>query len=178
MSVEKNKQQIYLKLYEPVHSHLSRFCRAIAGNAADAEDLMNDTVLVSIEDFEKLRDHAAFKSYLFGIASNLNRMRFRRKKFRAEFNETEAQKIIDLSGNPEQMTEFRLVYEKILALPAKTSEALVLFYLNDFSLEEIQKVQGGSLSGVKLRLKRGRSKLLENLNTPTQFKMALMLLTL
>jgi RNA polymerase sigma-70 factor, ECF subfamily len=176
--VGKNKQQLYLELYEPIHSQLTRFCRAIAGNTEDAEDLMNDTILASFESFEKLRDPAAFKPYLFRIASNINRLRFRHKKYRAEFNEAEAQKLADMSGNPEHITEFGLVYEKILALPARTSEALVLFYLNDLSLEEIQKVQGGSLSGVKLRLKRGREKLLESLNSPAQFKMALMLLTL
>jgi len=157
-----------MDLYTPVHPHLTRFCRAISGNIADAEDLMNDTVLAALEGLPKLKDELAFKSYIFSIASNLNRMRFRRKKFSAGFNEPELACIADTSGNPEYAVDFTLIYEKMLQLPPKTSEALVLFFISDMSLEEIQKIQGGSLSGVKLRIKRGREKLLQQLSTPRQ----------
>ena len=118
--VENPKQQHFLELYQPVHLPLSRFCRAIAGNVEDAEDLMNDTVLNAFESLDKLKNTEAFKSYIFSIASNLNKMRFRRKKFRAEFNEKEHQQIMDGSMNPEQATDFRLIYEKILELPDKS----------------------------------------------------------
>jgi len=175
--VEKTKQQIFLELYKPVHGPLSRFCRAISGNTEDGKDLMNDTLLASFESFEKLKDTQLFKSYVFSVACNLNKMRFRRTKFRAEFNEKELHQIADGGKNPEQITEFNLIYEKILVLPNRIAETLFLFYLNDLSLEEIQRIQGGSLSGVKLRLKRGREKLVVLLNTPEQVKVFLMFLT-
>ena len=66
------------------------------------------------------------------------------------------------------MTEFSLIYEKIMSLPQKTAETMILFHISDLSLEDIRSIQGGSLSGVKLRLKRGREKLLEKLNSPEQ----------
>lgn len=174
----KTKQQAFLELYEPVHSQLTRYCRAISGNIEDAEDLMNDTVLASFESFEKLRDTDLFKSYVFSIAGNLNKKRFRRKKFKAEFHEQDLCQIADLAKNPEQMVEFNLIYEKILLLPAKMSEALILFYINDLTLEEIQKIQGDSLSGVKQRIKRGREKLFSLLDTPEQVRVAMMLFTI
>jgi len=176
--VEKAKQQHFLELYEPVHNQLTKFCRAISGNVEDAEDLMNDTLLASFENFEKIRDISLFKSYVFSIASNLNKKKFRRKKFKAEFNEKDLHQIIDLGKNPEQIVEFNMIYEKILQLPQKMSEALILFYMNDLTLEEIQKIQGGSLSGVKQRIKRGREKLFSLLDTPEQIKLATMLFTL
>ena len=45
------------------------------------------------------------------------------------------------------------------------------------SIEEIQKIQGGSISGVKSRLQRGREKVLSLLNTKEQIRIAMMLLT-
>ena len=149
-----------------------RLCRALSGNAVDAEDLLQDTVLNVLENFAKIKDKSAFKAYLFSVASNLYKMKIRRSKFRAGFNDKEVSRIVDLGQNQESLADFRIVYEKMLSLPQRTAEALILFHVSDLSLEDIQKIQGGSLSGVKLRLKRGREKLLSLLNTTEQLKIA------
>jgi RNA polymerase sigma-70 factor (ECF subfamily) len=167
----------FIELYQPVHRQLSSFCRAISGNKENAEDLMNDTILVALENINKLKNTEAFKSYIFSIASNLNKMRFRRSKFHAAFDEKEISKIAD-NSNPEYVADFRIIYDAILALPEKTSEALILFHISDLSIEEIQKIQGGSLSAVKLRLKRGRERLLKSLNSPKVKEFAVMFLSL
>jgi RNA polymerase sigma-70 factor (ECF subfamily) len=156
---------------------LNRFCRAISGNPHDAADLMNDTILAAFESLDKVKNVDAFKSYIFCIAANLNKMKFRKKKFRVEFNEKEHLHIADAGKNPEQLTDFGIIYNKILELPDKMSEALILFYISDLTIEDIQKLQGGTLSAVKQRLKRGREKLLERLETPEQVKIAVMLFT-
>jgi len=44
-------------------------------------------------------------------------------------------------------------------LPERQKEALSLFELADFPIEEIRKIQGGTASGVKMRLVRARAKL-------------------
>ena len=163
----------FITLYEPVHNQLSKFCRAISGNSEDGEDLLQDTILNSLEGFNKIKDKKVFKSYLFSVASNLQKMKLRRLKFKAKFNDTEINQIVDFGQNQEYLTDFKIVYEKILSLPERMAETLILYQ----SLEEIQKIQGGSLSGVKLRLKRGREKLLSLLNTKEQMKVALMLIT-
>lgn len=173
----KNEKQFF-ELYEPNHEQFCRFCRAIAGNQTDSEDLIQDTILNVIEGFDKIRDKVAFKSYLFSVASNLNKMRLRRNKFKASFTATELSQIVDFSQNPEQITDFKIVYEKMMMLPSKVSETMILYHISDLSLEEILEIQGGSLSGVKMRLKRGREKLLSSLNTKTQRQLAVMLLTL
>jgi RNA polymerase sigma-70 factor (ECF subfamily) len=174
--VDNSDKIEFLTLYEPVHKPLSRFCRAISGNIEDGEDLLQDTILNSLVGFNKIKDKNLFKSYLFSVACNLNKMKRRRLKFKAEFNDAEINQIIDSGQDQEYITDFRIVYEKMLSLPPRMSETLILYHISDLSLEEIQKIQGGSLSGVKLRLKRGREKLLSFLNTEKQLKVAVMLL--
>ncbi|MBN1925751.1 MAG: RNA polymerase sigma factor [Prolixibacteraceae bacterium] len=176
--MNKNDQDTFLALYEPVHDQFCRFCRAISGNQSDAEDLIQDSILNVIERLNKIQDKAAFKSYLFNVAGNLNKMRLRRSKFRAEFSVAELSRIVDFSQSPEQITDFRIVYEKMLNLPPRIAETLILYHITDLSIEEIHSIQGGSLSGVKMRLKRGREKLLSLLNTKAQKQLAVMLLTL
>jgi RNA polymerase sigma-70 factor (ECF subfamily) len=167
----------FTALYEPIHIQLSKFCRAISGNLEDGEDLLQDTILNSLEGFNKIKDKNVFKSYLFSVASNLQKMKLRRLKFKAKFNDAELKQIVDFGQNQEYLTDFKIVYEKMLSLPERMAEALILYHISDLSLEEIQKIQGGSLSGVKLRLKRGREKLLSLLNTKEQMKVALMFIT-
>jgi RNA polymerase sigma-70 factor (ECF subfamily) len=169
------KEKKFLELYEPLHSSFCRYCTAITGNATDAEDLVQDTVLSVLQSFDKIRDLAFFKSYLYSVAGNLNKMNRRRRKFKAEYREDEFVKIPGLSENPEYLADFKIIHEKMLSLPKKMSEAMILYHISDLTLEEIQKIQGGSLSGVKLRLKRGREKLLKKLNTPAQVKIAVAL---
>lgn len=167
-----------MNLYTPVHKQLTYFCRAISGNQADAEDLMNDTILVTLENMDKLKDKNSFRPYIFSIASNLNKMRFRRAKFHAEFTENEIATLMDTGHHPEHAADLRIIYEHMLSLGGKMAESLILFHISDLSLEDIQKIQGGSLSGVKLRLKRGRDKLLQSLNSKKQQKMALLFFNL
>jgi RNA polymerase sigma factor (sigma-70 family) len=104
-------------------------------------------------------------------------MRIRRLKFKAKFNEDEVKEIFDSTNDQISLVDFKIIYEKILSLPQRISETLILYYISDLSLEEINKIQGGSLSGVKQRLKRGREKLVKSLNTPEQVRMALIFLT-
>ena len=176
--MENRIQAEFLELYQPIHSQLSKFCRAISGNTEDAKDLMNDTLLNAFENFKRIRNRSAFKPYIFSIASNLNKKRIRRLKFNSNVSEMELNCLVDLSKNPEYVTDFKIIFKEILSLPAKTSETLILFYISDLSIAEIQNIQGGSLSGVKLRLKRGREKLLFLIKTPQQLKTALLFLTL
>jgi RNA polymerase sigma-70 factor, ECF subfamily len=175
--VENNNKIEFLKYYEPVHNQLYKYCRAISGNIEDAEDLIQDTILNVLEGLEKIKDLSVFKSYVFSVASNLHKMKLRRNKFKASFNEEEINKIIDFGQNQEHLTDFKIIYEKILSLPEKTAETLILYHISDLSVEDIQKIQGGSLSAVRSRLQRGREKVLSLLETKEQLKLAMILFT-
>lgn len=175
--VKKRNQREFLKYYEPIHDPFYRFCRAITGNTEDAEDLLQDTILNVLENFDRIKKLTAFKPYIFSVACNLNKMKQRRKKFKASFNDEEINQIIDFGQNQEYLTEFKIVYETILSLSAKTSETLILYHISDLTVEEIQKIQGGSISAVKSRLQRGREKVLSLLNTKEQLRIALLLIT-
>ena len=93
--VENKTHPEFLKYYEPIHKQFSRFCRAITGSAEDAEDLIQDTILNVPESFNKIWGLSVFKSYLIRVASNLIKMKQRRKKFSANFNEKEIRQIAD-----------------------------------------------------------------------------------
>jgi RNA polymerase sigma factor (sigma-70 family) len=173
--VEKTHKETFLELYEPIHNQFCRYCRAISGNAEDAEDLIQDAVLNVLLGFDKIKNIQVFKSYMFSVAGNLNRMKLRRHKLAVRFTDDETRQILNHEPEQENLADFTIVYEKILSLPPRMAETLILFHISDLSYDEIQRIQGGSISGVKLRLKRGREKLLSLLNTPGEVRMAQLL---
>jgi RNA polymerase sigma-70 factor (ECF subfamily) len=155
----KEKQDKFLCLLEPVRRRLSLFARAMARNDDDARDLMSETILLAYENFEKLRDHQAFASYLFSIASRLHKRRRWRARIFGEYDEDAAANTPAQTQSPEARVDIAALYEALSRLPQKQHEAIVLFEISGFSLEEIREIQGGSVSGVKSRLRRGRERL-------------------
>jgi RNA polymerase sigma-70 factor (ECF subfamily) len=159
------REEYFMSLYKPIHSSLGKYCIGITGNRYDSEDLMNDTVLSIYKNLDKIKNKEAFKAYAFKTARNLYKMSKRRNKFQAVYDEVEVRKMAAHIGNIERQTDFSIIYENILKFPEKTKEAMILFYISDLSNEQIREIQGGSLSGVKLRIKRGREKLIIKMRT-------------
>ena len=156
---ELNKQERFLELFEPVRIRLSLYARAMTRNSEDAKDLIGDTILAAYENLDKVREPVAFASYIFSIASNANKRKHRRLRIFGPYNESLAEQIPDTSIRLESIVDTQFLYLALDKLPAKQKEAVVLFEISGFALEEIKKIQGGTLSGVKSRIKRGREQL-------------------
>jgi len=156
-----NQQTEFMRLYEPLHRRLSNYCRSMSRNRSDADDLLNDTILAAYEQFDKLENPVRFAGYLFTIASNLFKKQLRRKRFRGKYDEKEALLLEDLSIDTETRAELSIVMQKMELLPSLQREVLILFHISDLPLEEIRNIQGGSLSAVKQRIKRGRERLMQ-----------------
>jgi len=153
-----------MDLYNPVSKRISAYCRAITRNKAEAEDLLHDTLLTAFEKLNDLRNDTAFPAFLFSVAYNIYSKQLRRQKFRENYNEQSALIISTKEATPELVTELTIILEKMKQLPTLQYEALMLFHLSDLPIEEIQKIQGGSVSAIKQRIKRGRDNLLKLLN--------------
>jgi len=153
------RQREFLERLEPVYDRLSRYALAVTHDEMDGEDLVSATVLTAYEQFDKYSDEAPFLHFLVKIASRSHKRQRYRERNRVPYDETRATERHDTGPTPETAAEIRLVTEALQTLPGKMRETVVLFFVSDFSLEEIRQVQGGTLSGVKTRLKRGRERL-------------------
>jgi len=154
------KQQKFLALLQPVYDGLYRFIYALTRNRDKADDLMSETILQAYERFETVRDTKAFFSFVLTIAKRIHK----RREWRARlfiFDSDTIEQTYGSTSSPETATDTELMLHALDRLPAKQREALILFEISGFSIEEICALQGGSLSGVKSRLARGRQKLAE-----------------
>lgn len=159
MENSNQRQQRFLELFEPIRERLWRFIRVVSRADSDTvDDVMSETVLIVYQQLDSLKDEKAFASYCFTIARRVYRKMLWRQRIFSVFDPTSHEQI-SAHPSPEQSADVALVYDALNKLPIAMRETLILFELFDLSLEGIRAIQGGTLSGVKSRLKRGREKL-------------------
>lgn len=152
----------YIRLFMPLADSLLRYAYTLTRNRSDAHDVTSEAMLRGYEQFPQLRNEAAFKAWMFTIVRRVFLQRVERGKRFEAFNprtHDHAAHTPTPEASTEASTEAALLYAALDRLPREQRETIVLFELLDFSLEEIRAMQGGSLSGVKSRLVRGRAKL-------------------
>ncbi len=158
---EKQKQDKFMEAFEPNRQKLSAYALALTRNRDDAKDIVSETILKAYESFEKVKDTQAFSAYLFTIASRIFKRKLWRRRIFGEYNQEYAETIPAGTVSPETRFDIETLYKALDKLPAKQKEAVILFEISGFSIEEICEIQGGTISGVKSRLKRGRETLTE-----------------
>jgi RNA polymerase sigma-70 factor (ECF subfamily) len=158
---EQERNTEFLALLQSAEPSLSRFTRAMTRDRESARDLAAETILIALEKFHTLHNKQAFLSFLLTIASRLHKKKQWRLRFWSSYNENSVLEKADDSAasQPDMSADVQALYQALARLPAEQREAVVLFEINGLSLEEIHAVQGGSLSGVKSRVSRGRQKL-------------------
>jgi RNA polymerase sigma-70 factor (ECF subfamily) len=146
---------------------------AILGNAADAQDAMQDTLLRAFKHIGGFQGRSKFSTWLVSIARNaaLQRLRGRRDTKSLDQSETDKdckfhpRQIAAWQENPEQShsrTEIRQLVEKgLLQLPAKYRVIVMLRDVEQLSTDDVARQLGLSVPAVKTRLLRGRLMLRE-----------------
>lgn len=159
MNEDRDRQQAFMALLEPIQQPLERYCRHMTNDRDEALDLMQDAIVLAWTHFDTVRDRGAFKSYLFTIATNTYRRKFVRSKFFGFYSDDLVETLASSTPTPEAQTDLEILRKALLSLPHASREALIHYEVNDMSVAEIQKIQGGTISGVKVRLMRARRKL-------------------
>lgn len=165
---QKARQETFLRLLLPVRNQLFRFAVALMRDHDDAMDLTSETILIALQGYDERKPESGFKSYLFTIATRLCRRITARRRWFAPLQPETSELIAGDDTPPDVAADLVALRKALMQLPARQREAITLFELAGLSLQEVQGVQGGSLSGVKSRIVRGRQRLAELLGASTQ----------
>ncbi len=152
----------------------------LTNNSEDAKDLLQDTFLRAIKSIKSFRGESGLKTWLFRIAINESKNRWRwwkRRKYDVtysidaenEFSErTLKETLASNSPNPEADTlrnEREKQLNKALAeLPVNFREVVILRDIEGLRYEEIAVALATNVGTVKSRLARGREDLRKKLN--------------
>ncbi len=160
-----DRQVRFMKLFEPEHERLEKYCLALTGDREEARDLLGEAVLQSFQRMDSLRDERKFPHYLFRVAKRLHLKKVRRW-WSFHSAEGPSMMIADLTPDAASQLDFRILHEALLKLPVKLRQAVVLYEISGFSLKEVAEMENCTLSAVKARVMRGRNKLSRLLKDP------------
>lgn len=147
----------------------------ITENAEDAADITQDTFVRALRSVRGFRGDSELKTWLFRIAINESRNRFRWWKRRrrdvtlsldatmGESETTFAEMLVDTSISPEDEALSRereyALKAALLDVPVAYREAIVLCDIEGLTYEETAAALGIGLGTVKSRISRGREEL-------------------
>lgn len=133
-----------------------RVSMSMLKNEADCQDAVQDTILTAYSKINTLKNEDFFKTWVIRILINkCNKILNNRKR-----NPYSEDTYIEVSGEKEEniqrKTELRIALE---SLRPKIRIVMVMFYVEDFSIDEIHKVLKIPVGTVKSRLSQGRKQM-------------------
>ena len=154
-----SKQDAFMRLYNESHVRLTRYVQSVVYNRSDVKDIISETVLKVYERFENIEKKESFIYYLFRTASRLITELHKKQNRYTQIDEDIILQLPASNIETAQSLEVKDLYQALSRLPLAVREAIVLYEIEGFSQEEICNIQGGTLSGVKSRINRGRESL-------------------
>ena len=141
---------------------LRRFLLTLCcGNRDDADDLAQEALVKAYLASGNLRDESKLKAWLYKIAYNT--FVSSRRSTQAVTSIDETADIADNSLAPDRKYKYQELYAALAQMQPKERTALVLFYMNDYSVKEISTIVDCSEAAVRQQLSRGRDHLRERL---------------
>lgn len=139
-----------------VHSDmLFRIALVMLGNKYDAEDVLQETVIRYMQKAPAFNSPEHEKAWLIKVVTNLCRDVQRYRMRHPKISYDELQGFVSDPGNCG-------IIEALMTVPEKFRIVMLLYYVEEYRVEEIENIIGKSASAVKMRLKKGR-KLLEEI---------------
>lgn len=137
---------------------LYRLCLVMLGNSSDAEDAIQETMLTYLQRTPTFRDAEHQKAWLITVATNKAKDILR---FRTRHPVISTENTVENLGNFTKDTSDSGILDALMTLPEKFRLVLVLYYVEQYSMEDIAKIIGRTTSAVKMRLQKGRKLLSE-----------------
>lgn len=149
------------QLLRPYKRSLVALCYGILGNAEDAEDAAQETLLRALRALSSFRGDAAFHAWLFRIAVNIC-CSWKRYRHPTELWDEEGSASASGTTSPELIALSHLrLREALHSLPERQRAILLLKEWEGFSIAEIAMTMGWNETRAKNELYKARRALIE-----------------
>jgi RNA polymerase sigma-70 factor (ECF subfamily) len=147
------------RAYDRHAKHVHAVVYRLLGPDADLEDIVQEVFIYAFHSIDKLRDPAAFRSWLGAIATGHVRAHLRRRWRGRWLSFFSHEDLAELPGEaPDPHTDLlREVYGILDQLPPDERMAVVLRRIEDLSIQEAAQASGMSVSTFKRRYARGQA---------------------
>jgi RNA polymerase sigma-70 factor (ECF subfamily) len=167
---ETGEPQDVFSRYLPL---LHRTAYRYLGNAADAEDAVQDALLSAYKHLDQFKGQAQMSTWLVAIVSNCARMQLRRRprqihvslseQFGDEQGYTVSERLVDCAPSPEEEYRKAELHERLMQFAEELSptlrRAFQLRDLDGLTINEAAQILGVVDGTVKAQVARARAKL-------------------
>jgi RNA polymerase sigma factor (sigma-70 family) len=136
--------------------HLRAFGRSLSGNRDLADDLVQETLLKAWAARKRFQAGTNMRAWTFIILRNLFLSQMRRARFKGEWDDITASKILAAPASQERHVDLGDLQRALLHLPQPQREALILVGAGGFAYEEAAEICGCAVGTIKSRVARGR----------------------
>ncbi|GAA4043878.1 sigma-70 family RNA polymerase sigma factor [Parerythrobacter jejuensis] len=143
--------------------HLRAFARGLCGRPDMADDLVQEALMKAWAAQERFEPGTSMRAWTFVILRNAYLTDMRRNRFRGEYDEGVAERILTAPAGQEEPIHLSDMHRALLTLPPERREALLLVGAGGFSYEEAAEICGCAIGTIKSRVGRARSALNEML---------------
>jgi RNA polymerase sigma-70 factor (ECF subfamily) len=156
--------ELFWKLLKPVHPRAEAFCRRLAGNRDEGDDLYQEGLLLALRKFGSLREKAAFRAWLFRLLINCYKNRRRSEWLTRHIRLTgklgESGEGFDPRG---QFSSRRWLKRALKVLSPENRALIALFEIEGWSVAELAEMYHKPEGTIKARLSRSRQKMRKEL---------------
>lgn len=169
-----DRQQRFLDYLQPMRMELENYARKMLWEPQEAADALHNAVLRAFRAFDRYREDASFRGWMYRIVTNeihtLNRRHSRRAKFEFQLAPEEIAALAgtDAAASGEGADDWPEAVDQRLtaalqALPEKERSVLVLRGISGLAYQEIATALEMPLGNVMGYLSRARRKMREAL---------------
>lgn len=153
VALEDDEFKVQLSAVIP---HLRAFGRSLSGNRDAADDLVQETLLKAWAARKRFQAGSNMRAWTFIILRNLFLSQMRRQRFRGEWDDVTAAKILAAPASQDRHVELGDMQRALMLLPQPQREALILVGAGGFAYEEAAEICGCAVGTIKSRVARGR----------------------
>lgn len=139
--------------------HLRAFARGLCGRPDMADDLVQEALMKAWAAQERFQPGTSMRAWTFVILRNAYLTDMRRNRFRGEYDEGVAERILTAPAGQEDPIHLSDMHRALLTLPPERREALLLVGAGGFSYEEAAEICGCAIGTIKSRVGRARAAL-------------------
>jgi len=139
--------------------HLRAFARGLCGRPDMADDLVQEALLKAWAAQARFEPGTSMRAWTFVILRNAYLTDMRRNRFRGEYDEAVAERILVAPPAQEGPLHLSDMHRALLQLPPERREALLLVGAGGFSYEEAAQICDCAVGTIKSRVGRARATL-------------------
>ena len=170
-NIKSNPTEAIEDILDTYGNDVKKFIYTYLKNEADTDDVTQDVFVTVYLKIGTFKGDSSLKTWIYSIAANMCKDYIRRHRLRPQNlfqrltqQEFKKNQTSDIAEDYIRSTVKEGLFEKIMELPVKYREVIILYYYKDLSIKEISYVLKEKESTLQSRLLRARKKLRELIN--------------